>query len=187
MKNNKWIILIIIGVLLICSSIGLLLYNKYIDNQAGIKSREIYEKLHDTMNGNKDVDGSEKIINIDGNAYIGVISIPVLDLELPVMSECDEKKMKIAPCKYYGDVNTNDLVICAHSYKNLFRNIKNLNQGDKVIITDISNQAYVYEVEVIEILAPENVKEMIESEFDLTLYTCTNDNLNRITVRLNRI
>jgi len=28
---------------------------------------------------------------------------------------------------------------------------------------------------------------MIESEFDLTLYTCTYDNQNRVTVRLNMI
>ena len=31
------------------------------------------------------------------------------------------------------------------------------------------------------------VKEMIENDFDLTLYTCTVDGLNRVTVRLNRV
>ena len=40
---------------------------------------------------------------------------------------------------------------------------------------------------MIEILSPKDVKKMIDSPFDLTLYTCTSDNLNRVTVRLNRV
>ena len=54
-------------------------------------------------------------------------------------------------------------------------------------ITDIDNNKYIYEVKIIEILSPNDIEEMIESEFDLTLYTCTKDNLNRVTVRLNKI
>mgnify|MGYP000173519028 CR=1 FL=1 len=32
-----------------------------------------------------------------------------------------------------------------------------------------------------------DIKEMVESDFDLTIYTCTNDNLRRVTVRCNRV
>ena len=46
---------------------------------------------------------------------------------------------------------------------------------------------FIYKVEVIEVLGPDDVTEMIENDFDLTLYTCTKDNLNRVTVRLNKI
>ena len=46
---------------------------------------------------------------------------------------------------------------------------------------------YKYEVLEIEILNPKEVSKMIDNNFDLTLYTCTNDGLNRITVRCNRI
>ena len=42
-------------------------------------------------------------------------------------------------------------------------------------------------MEVIEILGPTDIKEMIENEFDLTLFTCTSDSQNRVTVRLNRV
>ena len=63
----------------------------------------------------------------------------------------------------------------------------NVSEKDIVVITSISGKKYIYEVEVIEVLQPDDVVEMIENEFDLTLYTCTKDNLNRVTVRLNKI
>ena len=46
---------------------------------------------------------------------------------------------------------------------------------------------YIYEVVTIEVLKPNQVSEMINNDYDLTLYTCTNDGQNRITVRCNKI
>lgn len=186
MKNKKWISLIVIGIIFICLALALLIYNKYVDNKAGIESKEALQKIQKNLESQKNVIKTNTI-NIDGHEYIGIINIPTLELELPIMSKCTDKNMKISPCKYYGSIETNDLVICAHSYKNLFRYIKNLKSKDILIYTDMSNNEYIYEVELIEILAPEDIEEMLESEFDLTLYTCTNDNQNRVTVRLNRL
>ena len=95
--------------------------------------------------------------------------------------------MKISPCRYYGNIYTNDLIICAHAYKSLFGRLNELNIDDLVVIIDTNNNYYYYEVKVIEIIQPNDVKKMIENNFDLTLYTCTSDNLNRLTIRLNRI
>ena len=185
-----------IGVLLISGALSLSIYNRYEDKYAEEKSREIYIKLQDNlvhpenkepaveqMNNKTEMD----VISIDGYDYIGSIEIPTLSLELPIMNDWSYNKMKMAPCRYYGSVFTNDLVICAHAYDSLFGNLKNLKQGDKLILTDINSNKYIYEVEVIEILTPYDIDEMIESEFDLTLYTCTYDNQNRVTVRLNMI
>ena len=127
------------------------------------------------------------VVDIDGYGYIGTMNIPTLGLKLPIMSDWDNERMKISPCRYYGSIYTNDLVICSHSYDNLLGNIYKLNQGDLLVLTDMYGQDFIYEVKVVEVLGPDDVKEMIESDFDLTLYTCTKDNLNRLTVRLNRI
>ena len=51
----------------------------------------------------------------------------------------------------------------------------------------MNSNTYYYEVALVEILKPTEVLEMIDSSFDLTLYTCTSDSRNRITVRCNRI
>ena len=187
MNNNRGVALICIGIFLICCSLGLHTYNIYIDKQAGIKSEKVYNQIQEVLLKVDSESINEGTLNIDGNKYIGIISIPTLGLELPIMNDWDNEKMKYAPCRYYGSLETNDLILCSHSYDNLLGNIKDLKQKDIVVITSISGKKYIYEVEVIEVLQPDDVVEMIENEFDLTLYTCTKDNLNRVTVRLNKI
>lgn len=183
MKKTGYIF-IFIGILFILLSFSFVLYNYYNDKNAEKESKEIYNKIDKSINENiKEV----KEINIDGNNYIGILKIPKLSLELPIMSDWNYNKMKISPCRYYGNIYTNDLIICAHAYKSLFGRLNELNIDDLVVIIDTNNNYYYYEVKVIEIIQPNDVKKMIENNFDLTLYTCTSDNLNRLTIRLNRI
>ena len=187
--KNRGFVLIFIGCLFIVMSFAMIFYNNYENQNAGIKSKEVYNKIEESIKqiSNSSENYRMKTVNINGYDYIGTIKIPSLSLELPIMSDWDYDKMKISPCRYYGSVFTNDLVICAHAYKSLFGKLKQININDIVILTDMNNNEYYYEVKVIEVLSPRNVKEMIESDFDLTLYTCTSDNLNRLTIRLNRV
>jgi sortase A len=190
---KKGIILVIVGCFLIILSGLMVTYNHYEDKNAMIESRKVYDIIHneelsiyeepEDLFENKEM----KSLNIDGYDYIATINIPALNLELPVMSDWDYKRMKISPCRYYGSIFTNDLVIAAHNFDNVFGRIKYLNEGDLLILTDMNNDEYIYKVEVVEILEANDVKEMIESEFDLTLYTCTKGGLSRVTVRLNRV
>lgn len=188
-------IYIYLGSLLVICATTLFVYNKYEDKRAGVKSKEAYIKIQHTFEEKNDTTIPEETTNkiemdyvtVDGYNYIGTINIPSLNLELPIMNDWSYNKMKLAPCRYYGSIYTNDLVICAHAYDSLFGNIKNLKQGDRLILTDIYGNSYVYEVVITEILSPYNVSEMINGKFDLTLYTCTYDNQNRVTVRLNKV
>lgn len=190
--------LIIIGISLITLSLIMSIHNIYEEDLAGKKSANILNIMKETIEENIEENTQQinseikeetpqKTINIKGYDYIGTISIPTLNIELPVMSEYDYDRLKISPCRYYGNIYTNDLIICAHSYKTHFKNIDKLNQNDLIIITDITGEKYIYEVLEIEILKPTDVSKMIDNEFDLTLYTCTNDGLNRITIRCNKI
>ena len=179
-------IFIIVGISLILISLTLFFTNIYNDYNASKISKKNYEIIKNTTINNE-VELNENTIKIDDDEYIGIIDIPSLNLKLPVASTWNYEKMKKSPCRYYGSLENNDLVISAHSYKSQFGLIKNLNQGDKLIFTDVFSQVYVYEVKVVEILSPTDVEEMINSEFDLTLYTCTKDSKNRVTVRLNKI
>ena len=187
MKKGK--ILVIVGCILLFIAGLMVTYNNYENKKAGVESKEIYQKLQkeEVNEENLAINKEMKVVNIDGNDYIGTIVIPALNLELPVTSDWDYKKMKTFPCRYYGSIFTNDLVICAHSFNNLFGRIKNLKTDDLLIFTDMNKEEYVYKVEMIEILSPNDVLEMTQSEFDLTLYTCTRDSQNRVTVRLNRV
>lgn len=191
---KKGIAFVIVGCILIIFSGLMITYNHFEEKSASIESKKIYETIHSeelSLLEQKDYGTYEnkemKVVNIDGDDYIATIKIPILDLELPVMSDWDYKKMKKSPCRYYGSIFTNDLVIAAHSYDDVFGRIKYLNTDDILILTDMNNNEYIYKVEMVEILEPDDVKEMIESQFDLTLYTCTKGGLNRVTVRLNRV
>lgn len=199
--NKLGKIFILIGFLLIITSIFLIISNNYEEVSAGKKSKialdiikENIENINienetniNQINNNEEQSKEMKRTNINGYDYIGTITIPALNIELPIMSEYDYNRLMISPCRYYGSIHTNDLIICAHSYKTHFKYLDNLKQKDLIMITDIDGNNYFYEVLEIEILKPDQVSEMINNEFDLTLYTCTNDGQNRITVRCNRI
>lgn len=182
-KSKISLLLIITGSLLVSISLGLIIYNNYVDKLAGQESEKIVKIIEKQLHDNTE---TKKQIAFN-NDYFGIIEIPSLNLKLPIMKEWSYDKLKTSPCIYYGSIKTNNLVICAHSYKSLFRYIKDLIPGDKIIITDIDGNKYLYEVKIIETLSPTSIKEMVESDFALTLYTCTNDNQNRITVRLSRL
>lgn len=184
--------LIILGFFLITISASLVIYNNYKEIVAGKKSKEVLTIMKTTFNNTNQIIIDEeikemKMVNINGYDYIGTITIPSLNLELPIMSDYDYNRLNIAPCRYYGSIYTDDLIICGHSYKTHFKYLSNLKQKDIVIFTDVNGYNYFYEVLEIEVLNPKEVSEMIDNDFDLTLYTCTNDGLNRITVRCNKI
>lgn len=194
---------ILIGSFLITISIYLIISNNYQEINAGKKSKVALDIIKENIDKNYETNIEETTINqinnqeeqskemkrtnINGYDYIGTITIPTLNLELPIMSEYDYNRLMISPCRYYGSIHTNDLIICAHSYKTHFKYLDKLKQKDLIMITDIDGNNYFYEVLEIEILNPDQVSEMINNEFDLTLYTCTNDGQKRITVRCNRI
>ncbi len=188
-KFSKY--LIILGILCILLSITLYIKNKYQELDTGKKSKEILDIIETKINvsDKEEIKSNTEdlVLNISGYDYIGVISIPSLNIKLPIMRETDYDRLAISPCKYYGNINTNDLVLCAHDYVNQFGKISNLKENDIIIITDVLGNNYVYKVVLTEELNPTDITNMIDSHFDLTLYTCSYGALKRITVRCNRI
>jgi len=123
----------------------------------------------------------------DGQDYIGILEIPALELKLPVISEWSYPRLKIAPCRYTGSAYKNNLVISAHNYARHFGSLKELDGGERVIFTDADGNRFDYRVELRETLDPRDVDYMINSEWDLTLFTCTVGGAYRVTVRCSLI
>ena len=120
---------------------------------------------------------------IDGQKYIGVLRIPALSLELPVISEWSYPSLQIAPCRYAGSAYLNNMVIAAHNYYSHFGYLKNLSQGDEVTFTDMDGNVFRYEVAELETLSPFAIEEMTGGDWALTLFTCTVGGQSRVTVR----
>ena len=124
---------------------------------------------------------------IDGTKYIGILSIPALGLELPIISEWSYPNLKTAPCRYSGSAYLDDLVICGHDYASHFGHLKQLKEGDLAVFTDMDGNVFIYEMAELEILPPTAIDEMESGGWALTLFTCTVGGQNRLTLRFERL
>lgn len=183
-KTGK--ILIILGALLILSAAGLFVYNEAEAEKAGAASQKIILQLENAECNFSDEPDAMKTVTVDGYDYIGRLTIPRLNLELPVMASCDNERMKLAPCLYYGSYKMDDMVIAAHNHNKHFGLLKNLEIDDEIYFTDVEKNVYCYKIALIDILQPDEIDEMIGSDFDLTLYTCTYGGQKRLTLRCRR-
>lgn len=131
----------------------------------------------------------EKSVDVDNNLYIGIISIPSLDVELPVMSEWSYDNLKLSPCRYKGSIAEENLIVASHNYNSHFGKIQNLNSGDIITFTDVVGNSYHYEVIHTEIVDGQDISGMEygSENWDLTLFTCTLSGQSRVTVRAVKI
>lgn len=212
MPKKAGIIFVTMGVVLILSALLLFLYNGLEDRRAGQEAELLLNDIQSAitdgtepttppMNSETDstetTDSTEAVetlpaemptLLIDGYEYIGYISIPDLDLELPVMAEWDYSRLKIAPCRHFGSSRTDDLVIAAHNYKSHFGSLSSLKEGAEVIFTDMDGivNRYVL-VHDPETLAPDAVEAVQNSDYGLVLYTCTPGGATRVVAFFDRV
>ena len=190
MKRKIAISLMTVGVIFVGFSMGLLLYNNHESSKAQESSEVLVESIRLSIAENEleesivdPFDEEMTIKEIDGYGYIGYISVPVLELDLPVMSDWDYSRLKISPCRYYGSTKTDNLVIAAHNYKFHFGYLGHLQPGDMVMFTDMDANIIYYTVDSVELLQPTDVDKVKDSGDDLILYTCTYGGAKRIVVR----
>ena len=196
MRKGFGICCIVLGVCCLISSLGLIVYNRWEENNAQNASKNILQDVQkNILDDTRQESTSEEIsvdipkemltTQVDGYDCIGVLSIPVLELELPVLTNWRYAKLKIAPCHYFGSYYEKDFVIASHNYQSHFGRLPELQPKDLILFTDISGTVYCYEVVLLETLPANATEEMITSGFDLSLYTCTPGGASRVTVRCN--
>ena len=190
--------LMVLGLALVLGAVGLLAYNQWDDQRAGqesedtaiflvqeIQAQEV-EIVEVPVAVEEEEGGREellKVAELDGTYYMGVLTIPSLERILPVQSDWSMSKLKRTPCRYSGGLEEGELVICAHNYRNHFGGVANLPIGESVIFTDLEGSQYFYEVREIHTTEATDIEGMVNSGYDLTLFTCTYGGKARITVR----
>ncbi len=125
-------------------------------------------------------------VEVDGRAYIGLLRIPELQLELPVQSQWSTQALQMSPCRYAGSAYQDDMVICAHNYAAHFGTLRQLRLGDSVLFTDVDGTEFSYQVLEVETLQPGQTQQMCTGDWDLTLFTCTPGGSTRLTIRCTR-
>lgn len=193
MKRKIGITLVTLGLILILFAVALFLYNNFENKKAQEQSNRVMDAIIDTVDNdqtNDEIDPFDtemKVVDIEGNDYIGYLDIPELNVTLPVMSECDYSRLRVAPCRYYGSIKTDNLVICAHNYKSHFGYIGELSLDSMVMFTDMEGTKNMYTVTSVEILHPTDTELVKDTGDDLILYTCTYSGRTRIVVRCTEI
>ena len=185
MPKKSGVILISLGAVLILAALLLLLYNRSEDRRAGQEAESLLEDVRSAMAANADPEPQEEPAEEITYDYAGVIAIPDLSLELPVIDQWNYARLKVAPCRQSGAAADGDLVIAAHNYKSHFGYLDRLEPGASVIFTDMEGTVYRYAVEGIRQLAPEDaedVSSVFSSEYPLVLYTCTPGGKARVAV-----
>lgn len=192
---RKWIgfTCLLLGALCILTAIGFVVYNRWEEQNAADTAHQLLEDMQDILgdegaaqplpdNGGG-VPTEMATIKVDGYDCIGILSLPALDVELPVLKDWSYAKLKKAPCHYYGSYYEKDFVIAAHNYASHFGRLSELQAGDAVVFTDVHGVKYPYRVVLSETLPENATEEMIASGFDLSLYTCTTGGSARVTLR----
>lgn len=202
--GNRWILT---GLLLIAAALFLTAVNFYEDWQAKKEAAAVQSQLKAQITFSEEGENTAltadqereipdyqlnpememPVKTIQGQDYIGLLEIPALQLELPILSQWSASNLKIAPCRYSGTAYQGHFILCAHNYRSYFGRIRGLHSKDQIMITDVDGNTFSYEVAGVEILSAEAVEEMENEDWDLTLFTCTLGNQNRVTVRCNKV
>ena len=123
------------------------------------------------------------VATVNGYDCIGVIDIPGLNRRLPVLSTWSYDLLRVAPCRYDGSAYTGDLIIAAHNYRAHFGSLSTLQIGDRVSFTDADGHVFSYDVTEVGTINPDATKQLLDGNWDLTLFTCTLGNTYRVVVR----
>lgn len=193
----------VLGLVLILGAGGLLGYNQWVNYTSGEESdaaaimlvEEIQNEQVEALEvelTNSDASAGDspemlKVVELNGAYYMGVLTIPKLERLLPIQSDWSMEKLEHTPCRYSGSLDEKNLVLAGHNYKRHFNGIAQLAQGDSVVFTDLDGEQTFYEVKEVYTTKATDIEGMINSKYDLTLFTCNYTGKARVTVRCNEV
>lgn len=210
-RKQRGLLSITVGLLLIAAALFLASYNLYDELRAEQSARQAVTQLDaylpaeaaleapsDSAGDQEPLVSDERTVipdyvlspnmempveTINGIDFIGVLRIPALELELPIISEWNYPNLKSAPCRYSGSAYLNNLILCGHNYASHFGSLKTLSEGDIATFTDIDGNVFIYKMVERETLNPTDIEGMESGNWDLTLFTCTVGGQSRVTIR----
>lgn len=162
------------------------------------KYNEALRELPDPFYDYYKLSGYQDILNVSGTGVMGYLTIPKLNVELPLYHGVSPEVLNIA-CGHLegtsipvGGESTHS-ILSAHRglpHARLFTDLDKMELGDTFTIT-ILNRTVTYQVDQIKVVTPDNLKDVriVSGEDYCTLLTCTPYGINthRLLVRGTRI
>ena len=193
MKNkicNIILVILVIAFISIVLNIGIK-YTKHRSNEEQLQ--DVVKEFKSELNTS---DEETKEIKLEYNGYnvVGIINIPKLGIEFPILDITNDDSMKVSVTKFWGN-NVNDIgnfTIVGHNNLDgtMFSNTKKLKIGDEIVLTDLSGKTLKYRIFDKYIIEPNDVsctESVNKDQREVTLITCTNGRRNRIVIKANEI
>ena len=151
------------------------------------KAETSNENPFDQIETTNTVGGTSKTYK--GFGVLGTIEIPSINLKYPVLDKVTPKAIEIAVAFLYGTGlnKPGNSVIIGHNYRNglFFSNLKKVNIGEKIYITDVEGNRMTYTI-YNKFEAAANDTSFYQRDTggkpEITLSTCTDDSSARIIV-----
>ena len=191
MKKKIYNIILIILALILLVVISIIAF-KRINNQ--IKEKELINTVADIkvkLEEIKESENDEKTITkYKGYDLVGIIEIPKINIEYPIINQTSDETMALSITKFWGN-NVNDIgnfTMAGHNYFDgtMFSNTNKLNIEDTIKMTDLDGKTIEYKVFDKYIIDPNDVKcvqSVKENTREITLITCINGRNNRLVVK----
>ena len=127
---------------------------------------------------------------IEGIEVIGKVEIPKINLTTYILAETSKETLNKSVTKLCGPkVNgLGNLCITGHNYnnKNMFKDLKKLEKGDSIFITDMNANKIEYLVYDKYKVYPKEIdclSQNTEGEREITLITCTSGAIKRLIIK----
>ena len=193
-RRTRGIFLIVLGLIMVFSATGI--YGMYARNEsiAGENAELLLEGLRTEMalrretvmyNPAQEEQPTEELprLTLSGYDLVGILRVPSLGLELPILDQWSYDLLQLSPCRYSGSAEGGDLILLGHNYKKHFTLLKQLKGGDVVEFEDVTGKVYTYTVTATEVLQKTELERLTNTDCALTLFTCTNGGYSRFVVR----
>ncbi len=189
------IILIIIAVVIVALIVNKNIKSQKIETQAQQVLQRIsnsVENMKDNENNVEEATVAVQEINeqLEGYGVIGIIKIPKINIEYPILEKTDKTSLKLSITRFWGGkVNQiGNLVLAGHNNFNdkMFGKIDKLKNGDIIELTDSQLVTVKYQVFSKYVVDPDDINCILpedENRREVTLITCINGNKERLIVK----
>lgn len=188
----------ILLVILIISAVivSFLVITKYINmSKVENEAKQIIENINLEIQSNNNNEPITEIKQeIQGNKVVGIIKIPKIELEYPILETTSVETLKLSITKFWGNqINEiGNVTLAGHNNLSgtMFGKTKKLEIGDIIELTDIQNVTLKYEIFDKFVIDPNDISCILpveENTREVTLITCTNGNKNRLIIKAREI
>lgn len=196
-RKNFYIIIIFLVTFFI--TVGYILIDINKENEV-LDSKE-YKTLSQSISTNNQTNTEEKkylkdevIEEYKGFEVCAKLEIPSINLETYVLKNYSEDALNVSVTKFYGvdPNNIGNFCVAGHNFinKNMFRRLKNVDIGEKIIISENNIGRVEYEIFDKFKVIPEDtscLSQNTNGEREITLITCTNTSEERIIVKAKEV